>query len=234
MKNIFFGFTVAVLIFSAQIFSQNVPPQRDFQVWNDISIAFPLIKSKNRQGKEFDRLTFLLNGTLRFGRSVSRPVDERIGFGFSYRLNKYVSLVPDYFYRAYQAFQSVNQLEHRVRFAVILSNKWKSFSLNHRQQIEHRFRHFQKNSTRLKSRLRFEYPFKRNEKEIFVPFASGETFYDFSVNKLTRGELLVGVARKFNKRLTVDFFYLFAKDRNFPKTINGIGTALKFNLSVVK
>lgn len=234
MKNIFFGLTAAVLFLSTQNFSQSVSPQRDFQVWNDISIAFPIIKSKNKQGKEFDRLTFLIGGTLRFGRNAVRPVDERIGFGFSYRLNKYLSFAPDYFYRGYQPFQGINQLEHRVRFAVTLGNKWKKFSLNNRYQIEYRFRHFQKNSTRLKSRLRFEYPFKQNEKEIFAPFASGENFYDFSVNKLTRGELFVGVTRRFNKNTTIDFFYLFAKDRNFLKTINGIGSSLKFNLNTFK
>lgn len=234
MKNILFGFIAAVLFFSAQTFSQNVPPERDFQVWNDSSIAFPLIESKNKQGKEFDRLTFLLSGTLRLGRNAARPVDERIGFGFNYRLNIYLSFALDYLYRGYQPFPGVNQLEHRVRFAVTLGNKWRNFSLNNRHQIEYRFRHFQKNSTRLKSRLRFEYPFKRNEKEIFAPFVSGETFYDFSVKKLTRGELLIGVARKFNKKLTVDFFYLFAKDRSFPKTINGIGTSLKFTLNTIK
>ena len=74
-----------------------------------------------------------------------------------------ITLVPDYFYRGYQPFQGVNQLEHRVRFAVTLGNKWKEVSLNNRYQIEYRFRHFQKNSTRLKSRLRFEYPFKQNQ-----------------------------------------------------------------------
>jgi hypothetical protein len=39
---------------------------------------------------------FILLGTLRLGRNLARPVDERIGISFSYRPTKSVSFTPSY------------------------------------------------------------------------------------------------------------------------------------------
>jgi len=228
MKNIFFAFFLTSLFFSVSVFSQTVPINDDFQIWNETSIAFPILKAKDKKGKEFDRLTFLINGTLRFGRNASRPVDERIGFGLSYRFNKYLSFAPDYLYRAVQPYQGVSQFEHRVRFALTPENKWKRFSLVNRSQIEFRIRHFQKDSVRYKNRLRFDYPVKRNEKEVFTPFASNEIFYDFSVKKLSRDQFFAGIGKSFNSKFSAEFYYLFVKDRSFPKTVNGFGINFRF------
>jgi len=228
MKNIFSVFTLIFLVFSASAASQIPTPSNDFQIWNEISVAFPIIKAKDKNNKEFDRLTFSLNGVLRFGDKISRLVDKRIGFGFGYRLNKYISFAPDYLYRGNKPSRGVKQYEHRLRFALALENKWRRFSLIDRNQIEYRIRHSRKDSVRYKNRLRFEYPLKKSKKEIFTPFVSNEPFYDFSEKKLTRNELFAGINKKFNNGFSADFYYLFVKDRGFPKIVNGVGINLRF------
>ncbi|CAN5705959.1 hypothetical protein BH18ACI1_BH18ACI1_08330 [soil metagenome] len=221
----------AVFLFSAAAFSQTTPIKSDFQIWNDTSITFPLIKSKDKSGKEFDRLTFSVNGTLRFGRNVSRPVDERIGFGFNYRLNKYISFVPDALYRGNQPFQGRKDFESRFRFAVNLENKWKKFSLVDRNQIEYRLRNSRKDSIRYKNRLRLNVPLVKNKKELFTPFVSDEPYYDFQAHSWNRNEFFAGIGKRFNKNFSADIFYLFVKDTSFPKTVNGIGVNLKFKVN---
>ncbi len=222
----------AIFLCSVSAFSQTIPIDNDIQIWNDTSVSFPLIKSKNKEGKEFERLSFSINGILRFGRNVSRPVDERIGVGFNYRINKYFSLAPDIFYRGTQPFKGRRDYETRFRFAVVLENKWKHFSIANRNQIEYRMRNSRQDSVRYRNRFRFNYSLIKAKTELFTPFISDEVFHDFQVKAWTRNEFFVGIGKKFNNNFSTDIYYLFAKDRSFPKTINGIGVSLKFKASV--
>jgi hypothetical protein len=223
---------ITILLYSISTFSQTVPLDSDIQIWNDTSVSFPLIKTKDKDGKEFDKLSFSINGLLRFGRNVSRPVDERIGVGFNYRINKYVSLVPDIVYRGAQPFKGQRNYETRFRFAVILENKWKNFSIADRNQIEYRLRNSRQDSVRYRNRFRLNYPIIKAEKELFTPFVSDEPYYDFQLKAWSRNEFFAGIGKKFNKNLSTDVYYLFVKDKSFPKTINGIGVSLKFKASV--
>ena len=228
MKNVSFAFVLAFLIFSATAFSQTVPPKDDFQFWNETTVSFPLVRAKDKKGKDFDRLTVYLYGVLRFSVDDSGASDKRIGAGFAYRFNRHVSFAPEFLYRSNHPYRTVNQSENRIRFALTLENRWQRVALFDRNLVEYRIRHSRKNSTRYRNRLRFEFPVKNEGKEIFAPFVSNEPFYDFLEKKLTRNELFVGINKKFSDKFSADFFYLFIKDRSFPKTINGIGVNLRF------
>src|SRR4030088_43245 len=61
-------------------------PRRDTQQWNDLQLIVPMTK----------KVDFILLGTLRLGRNLTRPVDERIGISFSYSPTKSVTLTPSY------------------------------------------------------------------------------------------------------------------------------------------
>lgn len=230
MKYLLFAFTAAAFFFSTNIYAQTVPIERDFNFWNEFSITVPLKKEKDKEGKTFDRWTFALNGSLRLGRNVSRPVDERIGFSFSYRVNKFVSLSPGYLHRGYQPYKGRNDLESRYSFAVNVGNKWKKFSLNNRSQLEYRARNSRQDSAFFKNQLRFNYPLIKNKKEILTLFISTEPYYEFREKKIVRNELFAGFNKTFNKHFNADFFYLLGNDRSNPKTVNGIGVNLKFRI----
>ena len=219
-----------IFLFSTELFAQISPDESDFQIWNDNSISIPLKKSTDRNGKAFERMAVSVNGVLRLGQNVSRPIDERIGLGFNYRLNKNISFAPDFIYRVNQPTKNRNFYESRIRFAVVLENKWKKFSLNDRNQIEYRLRNSRNDSVRYKNRLRLNVPVTKNQKEIFTPFVSTEPHYDFQAKRWIRHEFFVGINEKFNKNFAADFFYMFINDRNLPNIINGIGVSLKFKI----
>ncbi|CAN5419667.1 hypothetical protein BH10ACI1_BH10ACI1_35650 [soil metagenome] len=216
--------------FSTEIFPQTIPTERDISIRTDTSLTFPLLKSTNKKGKEFDRLTFSINGILRFGDNASRLNDERIGFGLGYRLNKNVSFSGEYFYRVTQPVKNRNDFESRVRFAVTFENKWRQFSLADRNMIEYRMRNSRPNSFRYRNRIRFNYPILNDNKEVITPFVSEEPFYDFRIDKWAHNEFLAGFAKKFNKNFAADFYYLLVHDRSNPKTVNGFGMSFKFKI----
>ena len=64
-------------------------PRADTQNWNDIQLTVPLEK----------KVDFLLQGTLRIGDNITRPIDERWGIGFVIKVNKYLTFSPSYFHR---------------------------------------------------------------------------------------------------------------------------------------
>ena len=231
MKKInFLGF-LFFLFFSFTAYSQTTPPEDDVQFWNDTQVIFPLIKSKDSKGKEFDRLTFSLLGTLRVGRNVSRPVDERVGVGFDYTVNKYITLSPSYIYRAGQPYRGRKEYEHRVRFDLSLEKKWSYFSIKDRNRVEYRIRNSRGDSVRYRNKIQLKVPVKQNDKEIFAPFVADEPYYDFRENAWTRNELSAGISKKFNNNVSADFFYLWQRNRgNAFKNVNAFGVNLKFRV----
>jgi hypothetical protein len=81
-------------------------PSRDTQQWNDVQLIVPMTK----------KIDFILLGTLRLGRNLSRPVDERIGISFSINLTKFITLVPSYLRIERQPSPGRNFFEDRLAF----------------------------------------------------------------------------------------------------------------------
>lgn len=214
------------------VFSQTAAnDDTDYQFWNETQLIFPLVKAENDSGKTTDKLSLFFNGNLRVGRNMRRLVDERIGFGFDYKLNKYVSFTPSYIYIAQQPAAGAKQYESRIRFAVNIGNGWRKFSVDDRNLVEYRFRNNGSDSVRYRNRLRFLYPIKKDKKELFVPFAANEVFYDFQAKTFSRNEFSVGLSRKLNSNTTADFFYLLRTNRiGSPKRVNVFGVNLKIKI----
>ena len=203
----------------------------DYQFWNETQLTFPLVKTEDDSGKTTDKLSFFLNGNLRVGENIRRFVDERIGFGFDYKHNKYVSFTPSYIYVAQRPEAGVKQYESRLRFAVNLENGWRKFSVSDRNLVEYRLRNNSSDSVRYRNRLRFLYPIKKDKKELFVPFAANEIYYDFQAKTFSRNEFSVGLSRKLNRNATADFFYLLRTNRSgSPKQLNVFGVNLKIRI----
>ena len=94
-------------------------PRRDTQQWNDVQLIVPMTS----------KVDFILLGTLRLGRNLSRPVDERIGVSFSYSPTKSVTLAPSYLHIERQPSAGRGFFEDRVAFtATIKANKYVSLA----------------------------------------------------------------------------------------------------------
>lgn len=196
------------------------PGQADTQSWNDLQFTIPL-------NEEID---MILLGTLRLGRNLTNPVDERVGVNFRYNASKYVSLTPGYSYIRRQPAAGRDDSEHRLYIAATPRIPFKRFTLTDRNMFEYRIRSPQFDGTRYRNRLQIEVPFTpKDSKWLFV--ASDEVFYDWTVNEWLRNRASVGIRKTFSKKLAIDFYYLRQSDgRSRPGNLNVIGTLFRVSL----
>jgi hypothetical protein len=197
-----------------------VPPRTDNQQWTDVAVAVPVTTN-------FD---FNLYGTLRLGRDISRPVDERVGVGFTFRWGKYSSVSPNYLHIGMQPFRGRKIWENRLTLPVTLRFNIDKFRLIDRNQFERRLRNSGARSTRYRNRFQVEHPVGPAKWNLSL-FIADEVFYDWSVDRWVRNRFSVGGSKMFNRHFLQDFYYLRQNDGvSQPGDLNVIGTALRFRL----
>ena len=194
--------------------------QSDNQQWTDVQFAVPVTKN-------FD---FNLLGTLRLGRDISRPVDERVGVGFSFRWGKYLTVSPSYLNISMQPFRGRIVWENRLTVPVTLRFTAGKFRLSDRNQFERRYRNSGLKSWRYRNRFQVEHPVGSRKWALSV-FVADEVFYDWTLERWVRNRFSVGGIKVFNKHYTQDFYYLRQNDGvSLPGDLNVIGTTLRFRL----
>jgi Protein of unknown function (DUF2490) len=194
--------------------------QSDNQQWNEVQLAVPVTS-------KFD---FNLLGTLRLGRDISHPVDERIGAGFTFRAGKYMTISPNYLHIGIQPFRGRRVWENRLSLPVTLRFNLDKFRLSDRNLFEHRIRNSGLRANRYRNRFQVEHPIGPAKLNLSL-FISDEVFYDWSIDRWVRNRFSVGGIKVFNKHFTQDFFYLRQNDSvSIPGDLNVIGTTLRFRL----
>lgn len=220
---------LAVLVFAS--LAAKAQDDTDFQIWNETTLVFPVVKEKDKSGKESDKLSLLVLGVLRLGQNRLFPVDARVGAGFDLKLNKYWSFTPTYVYRRGEAVRNAKEFEHRLRFDLTVGNKWKHFSLKDRSRVEYRIRNNRSDSVRYRNKVTFAFPVHYKKKEIFSPFIADDIYYDITAKEFSTNDFFAGISRKLSKNVSADFFYI----RRDYKTgairhINGIGSTIKIRI----
>ena len=197
-----------------------IPPQSDNQLWTDVQLGVPVTKN-------FD---FNILGTLRLGRDISHPVDERVGVGFTFRWGKYFTVSPNYLHIGMQPFRGRKIWENRLTVPVTLRFTAGKFRLSDRNQLERRLRNSGAKSTRYRNRFQVEHGVGPAEWSLSL-FIGDEVFYDWSVDRWVRNRFSVGGSKVFNKHFTQDYYYLRQNDGvSLPGDLNVIGTTLRFRL----
>lgn len=212
--------SLSLLIFLAAVVlgQANLPSQSDTQSWNDVNFSVALNKS-------FD---FTVLGTLRVGRNLSRPVDERIGAACSYKAGKYLTFTPSYLHIGMQPFKGRKVWENRLSFATTVRFPVGHFTLSDRNLFERRLRHPGGDSTRYRNKLQIERPVGPLKMKLAL-YVADEVFYDWSFNAWVRNRFTVGVSKVLNKHLTLDLYYLRQNDgHSVPGDIHVIGTNWRF------
>ena len=205
-------------VFLATAFGQT--DRTDNQFWSDVQLAIPVTS-------HFD---FNLLGTLRVGRDFNRPVDERVGAGFTFRANKYLQVAPHYFHIGMQPFAGRRVWENRLVIPVQVTFKAGNFQLSDRNQLERRLRNSGVKSTRYRNRFMVQHPLGHKDWQLSW-FVADEVFYDWSVDRWVRNRFSVGATKVFNKHYTQDFYFLRQNDGvSVPGDLNVIGTTLRFRL----
>jgi hypothetical protein len=201
---------------SAQVLSSL---ETDTQQWTDVQVAVPLSKA----------IDWNFGGTLRLGRDLNRPVDERVGFGMTFRVGQYLSLTPNYQYIGMQPFRGRKVWEKRLSLPVLVKFKAGKFTISDRNLFERRLRR-PVDSTRYRNRLQIEHPIGPDKTKWSV-FISEEVFYDWSFDAWVRNRIAAGATRVFNKNFAQDYYYLRQNDsHSLPGDLNVIGTTLRIRL----
>lgn len=194
--------------------------QTDNQFWTDVQVAVPMTKT----------VDFNMLGTLRVGRDISHPVDERIGVGFTFRFGKYLTVAPNYLSIGTQPFVGRRGWENRLTLPVTLRFNLDKFRLSDRNQFERRFRHPGITSTRYRNRFQVEHPVGSDKLNLSL-FVADEVFYDWSLNRWPRNRFTVGASKVFNKHYTQDVYYLRQNDGvTIPGDLHVIGATIRVKL----
>ena len=194
--------------------------ETDNQQWTEVQLAVPLTKT----------VDFNLLGVLRIGRDIHRPVDERLGVAFTFRIGKYLSVQPAYLNINTQPFEHRRVWENRLSLPLTVRFPIRKFIVSDRNLFERRIRHPGINSTRYRNKLQVDHPVGPKPLSLSA-FIADEVFYDWSFDDWVRNRFQVGVSHVFNKHFTGDLYYLRQNDgRSIPGDLNVIGVALKFKL----
>jgi len=200
--------------------AQSTVSRSDNQVWTDVQLAVPVTGT----------VDFNIVGTLRVGRDISHPVDERIGAGFSFKFGKYVTVAPNYLHIGMQPFRGRRVWENRLSLPVTLRFNLDKFRLSDRNLLERRLRNSGAKSTRYRNRFQVEHPIGRDKWGLSL-YVADEVFYDSAVDRWVRNRFTVGGSKAFNKHFTQDYYYLRQNDGvSLPGDLNVIGTSLRFRL----
>jgi len=214
------AFAGLLLFVLSAVASAQLVDHTDNQFWSDVQFAVPMTKD----------IDFNALGTFRLGRDISRPVDERIGMGFTFRFGPHVSIAPNYLYIATQPVRNRKLWENRLSLPVTLRFNVEKFRLSDRNMFERRFRNAGIVSTRYRNRLQIEHPVGSKKLNLSL-YVADEVFYDWSLNRWVRNRFTVGGTKVFNKHLTQDVYYLRQNDGvAIPGDLNVVGTSLRVKL----
>jgi len=210
---------VLLALLGGRVSAQSVD-HTDNQLWSDVQVAVPVTKT----------IDFNLLGTLRLGRDVTRPVDERAGVGFTFRFGKYLTVAPNFLGIGMQPVRNRRVWENRLSLPITLRFDLDKFRLSDRNLFERRFRTSRATSTRYRNRLQLEHPVGSDKIHLSL-YVADEVFYDSSVNRWVRNRFTAGASKVFNKHFTQDYYYLRQNDGvSIPGDLNVIGTTLRFRL----
>jgi hypothetical protein len=210
----------AALIACAAVttFAQTVTgPREDVQFWNETQIIIPMR----------ERVDLMFIGVLRVGRNLTHPVDERGGVGVAFKANKFLTIMPTWFYVAQQPTATRKNFEHRLILNATFKFTAGKFNFTDRNLIEWRVRHSLKDFTMYRNRLQIDHPAKLGSFDFRV-FVADEVWYDSLQNAWTRNRISAGIIKQFSQRFTGEFFYLRQNDgRARPGNAHVIGTLFK-------
>lgn len=214
---------VFALAGASATFSQSV-----FQSWNEVQLIVPLVRSKDSDGKNINRVTATFSGIARFGRKDVELVDGRTGVMLDFRVNKHLSFLSGVLYRKDELTKNAPHNETRLDLGVNFSTTLNKFSIRDRNLFERRFRNGRADTSLYRNRLQISHPIKRDGKVLFSPFISEEVYYDITNSAWVQNEFYAGISRSLNKRTVLDIAYI--RNDSKPVNVNGLSLSLKITL----
>lgn len=218
------GLLFAVLLicaWSSAFGQRRDDPQRDSQLWPDVTVTIRLEHN----------FSLFLFGTARLGRDDSAFVSRQAGIGFSRSFSKHFAGTLSYRYLENEPTPGRQSTEHRLfaDFTPRTPLKY-GFQVSDRNRIEWRDINAQV-SWRYRNRLQFERPFNisRSRERRITPYVAGETMYDTRFHAWNRNQIYIGARVPVVKHLTIEGFYMKQWDaRTRPGFLNVVGAFWRF------
>ncbi len=214
-----------LLIFSGTASAQ-IPTEG--QLWTNADLVVGLKKSKDSKGKQFDRISLVVTGVLRFGNNVSRVIDDRIGVSLDFRFNKFFDLAAGYLHQKSSPLKTIHNEESRFVINGTLNKRVENFNFRFREQYEYKFRNRRTDTQNFRELVQINYFLKHHGKDVISPFVANEFFYDTLAKKSNRKEFRAGITRNLSKKISADFFYI----RLDSTTINANGLGIGFRYKI--
>lgn len=208
--------------------AQSSTPENDFQFWSDTSFSKPLTLAADGRT---ELLSLNFGTTIRMFNDATRPADRRLSIGLERRLTGRFSIGSGYVFRSSNQTGAETETEHRVRIDGNAKFEIGELGIRLRSRVEHLMKVNDSDTTRFRQRILMSHPVKVRGREIFSPFGSAEIFYDLSVTRLTRDELILGVTRKINSSFSIEPIIGLRRNRSSSfRNVGIVGINLKFNL----
>ncbi len=209
-----------LLAFPALDGRAQVLPRDDNHFWNETHLIVPLD----------EKVELVLIGGLRLGRNFHHPVEERIGAGIAFKLNKYVTFMPTYLYLAQQPSAGRKNIEHRLVPNLTLKFPIGQTNITDRNLFEWRVRHSFNDFLMYRNRLQIDHPARLGDFKFRV-FVADEAWYNTDRHEWVRNRISTGMIKQFSEHFTGEFFYLHQHDGLArPGNLNVIGTVFKIYL----
>lgn len=198
--------------------AQTTSLRNDTQTWTEVQVA----KAINR------KTDVVLLGIVRVGRDVSRPVNERIGAGISFKLGKYLTVFPFYLHVASQPTKLNHSTEERINLEATVRFPFGKLVFIDRNRVEFHFHSPPPNFTQYRNRMQLEHELGFGGLRGFI---ADEVFYDSIASAWIRNRMSVGIIKKVNKHFTLEAYYLRQNDGHaLPGDIHAIGSIFKIHL----
>lgn len=223
-----------VLGSSLTIYTQSADDPTDIVGWSDVSFIIPLVK-KEENGKQIDRLTIALGGVFRYGRDLSRPIDERSSVTLNYRLDRYFSIGSGYLHRRSRLTEAPKAYEHRLMFYLTGEKQWPAVVLKNRAMTTYVIRHSRPDTVIFRNRIQANFPIKKEKKVLLSPFSAVEPFYDFRLERWFRNDVFLGVTRQFTRTFGADLFFVHQNlNAGTLRRTNGFGMSFRYRIETKK
>ncbi|MFN9741753.1 MAG: DUF2490 domain-containing protein [Acidobacteriota bacterium] len=218
--------TVIVLLISSSSRAQTAPPRVDHQFWSELQLT-------KHVNKKQDVVIF---GVVRQGRNWQRPVDERFGVGYAFRINPHLTIMPTYLRVEYQPYPGRIIHEERLILNATVKGNLGKFLFTDRNLFERRVRPNTPDFNIYRNRLQIDHPAHIGDFS-FKPFIADEIWHSDqrqakgSQFGWFRNRISTGIIRQFNEKFSGEFYILMQQDGlSRPGNIPVAGAIFRYTL----
>lgn len=206
--------------------AQVAAPHEDHQFWSEIQLT-------KHVNKKQDVVIF---GVVRLGRNWQRPVDERFGVGYAFKINPHLTVMPTYLRVEYQPYPGKIIHEERLILNATLKGNLGKFLFTDRNLYERRVRPGSPDFNVYRNRLQIDHPVRIGE-VTFKPFIADEAWYSDQRQASSRhfgwyrNRISAGVIRQFSSSFAGEFYVLMQHDGlSRPGNIPVVGALFRYTL----